>query len=498
MIMIQRSMRKMTKIGKKLMVAIVAFSSLVTFVITAIQLGLEYQQQRADVDELLERLSIYYPNLAASVWSFNEEQIQLALDSLVRLPNISSAQVSAEGGRTWSAHSDMPRHFFVRTYPLEHVVRGTTKQIARIEITADLDPITGRLITQALTILISNAIKTFLVAGFMFALFRHLVTNRIDDLAKKVNGLVPQLAPSAFSFANPEDEFPARGDEIDGVRWAFDGMAQRLKLVIADLNARHLQLESENRQRQEAENSLRQAMEQLSQTLVELERFAYVAAHDLQEPIRSIVSFSQMLERRCAASLGEDGKEYLAFIIGESHRLSRLVTDLLEYSRCESQNLNLTPVDCTAAVTEALNTLHAAIEQKQAQITLAPLPTLTADAVQLHQLFVNLLGNALKYCAPDVVPHIHVSAERGEGAWRITVADNGIGIEPQYHAYIFEVFRRLHTRDAYPGTGIGLALCKRVAENHGGTLSVRSAPGQGSAFTLTLPDQPANVLAAPT
>jgi len=238
---------------------------------------------------------------------------------------------------------------------------------------------------------------------------------------------------------------------------------------------------------------LRDAMDRLSHTMVELERFAYIAAHDLQEPIRSIVSFSQMLERRCAEALGDDGREFLSFIISESHRLSRLVKDLLEYSRCESQSLSLGVVDSNEALEAVRNSLSAAIAQKHATIVVenGPLPTITADPVQFHQLLGNLLGNSLKYVAAGQNPHIRVSAQRRDDGWQFSIADNGIGIEPQYSSYIFEVFRRLHTRDVYSGTGIGLSLCKRVVENHGGRIWVEPAPGGGSIFHFTLPDQSA-------
>ncbi|MGE4278132.1 MAG: ATP-binding protein [Magnetospirillum sp.] len=494
MIMIMRSMRHVTKISKKLMYLIIGFSSLITMVITGGQLLFEYRQQRGDVDTLLERVEVFLPTMAGAVWSFNESQIRLGLESLVQLPNIASATISAaDGGQIWRAQSHQASLSTIRVYPLVHTIRGENRQIAHLEVVASLDHIQSRLLWQAAGLLLSNGVKTFLVAGFMYVLFRHLVTHRVEEMAAKVRGLTPQLAPHAMSFADPESEYPIRGDEIDEVRWAFDDMAQRLKMVIADLNARNTQLQAENQQRQQAEQSLRDAMDRLSHTMVELERFAYIAAHDLQEPIRSIVSFSQMLERRCAEALGDDGREFLSFIISESHRLSRLVKDLLEYSRCESQSLSLGVVDSNEALEAVRNSLSAAIAQKHATIVVenGPLPTITADPVQFHQLLGNLLGNSLKYVAAGQNPHIRVSAQRRDDGWQFSIADNGIGIEPQYSSYIFEVFRRLHTRDVYSGTGIGLSLCKRVVENHGGRIWVEPAPGGGSIFHFTLPDQSA-------
>jgi light-regulated signal transduction histidine kinase (bacteriophytochrome) len=325
----------------------------------------------------------------------------------------------------------------------------------------------------------------------MYAAFRHLITVRIEDLARRVAGLMPRLTPDCMTFMEDEPDGPAVGDEIDAVRWAFDGMADRLKLLVADLNARNLQLAAENQERQRAEEELRDVVTQLSKALVEVERFAYVAAHDLKEPIRSIVSFSQLLKRRHGAALGEEAHEYLAFIINEALRLSTLVTDLLDYSRCEDEGMAVTELDSAETVDEVLTSLRAAIAQKGAEIVVGPLPRLRADSGQLRQVFQNLVTNALKFSRPEVPPRITIDAERADAAWRFKVGDNGIGIDAQYTDYIFEMFRRLHTRDKYSGTGIGLAICKRAVENHGGRIWLHSVPGEGSTFFFTIPDSPA-------
>jgi signal transduction histidine kinase len=492
MIVLLQSMRRISTVSKKLIVLIVAFSSLVTLFITALQLFMDYRVQRAGVDELMARVGVFFPPIAASVWSFNDQQITLSLESLVALPNIERAIVTAsDGGTTWAAQSGQSRRQVVRSYPLLHPVRGEDRQIATIEIAAGLDSMFETLLWQGLTILLSNGLKTFLVAAFMYAAFRHLITVRIEELARRVAGLMPRLTPDCMTFMEDEPDGPAVGDEIDAVRWAFDGMADRLKLLVADLNARNLQLAAENQERQRAEEELRDVVTQLSKALVEVERFAYVAAHDLKEPIRSIVSFSQLLKRRHGAALGEEAHEYLAFIINEALRLSTLVTDLLDYSRCEDEGMAVTELDSAETVDEVLTSLRAAIAQKGAEIVVGPLPRLRADSGQLRQVFQNLVTNALKFSRPEVPPRITIDAERADAAWRFKVGDNGIGIDAQYTDYIFEMFRRLHTRDKYSGTGIGLAICKRAVENHGGRIWLHSVPGEGSTFFFTIPDSPA-------
>ncbi|MGE5545421.1 MAG: sensor histidine kinase [Solirubrobacterales bacterium] len=496
MIVLMQSMRRISTVGKKLIVLIVAFSSLVTLFVTALQLFMDYRVQRAGVDELMRRVGVFFPPIAASVWSYNDQQIALSLEALVALPNIERATVVAsDGSASWQALSGQSGRQVVQSFPLSQTVRGEERQIATIEIAAGLDSMYETLLWQGLTILLSNGFKTFLVAAFMYAAFRHLVTLRIEELARRVAGLMPQVVQDNMSFPEDTPAGPAQGDEIDAVRWAFDGMAERLKLLVADLNARNLQLAAENQERHRAEAELRQVVAQLSKALTELERFAYVAAHDLKEPIRSIVSFSQLLQRRHGDLLSPEAHEFLSFIINEALRLSSLVGALLDYSRCEGEAVVPEELDCGEMIRTVVASLGAAIEQKQAEVTIGPLPRVQADRTQMGQLFQNLLTNALKYSRPGEPPRIAVTAERVDDVWRFTVSDNGIGIEPQYADYVFEVFRRLHTRDSYSGTGIGLAICKRVVENHGGRIWLDSVPGQGTAFHFTLPDAMAPVLA---
>lgn len=498
MIVLLQSMRRMSTVSKKLVVLIVAFSSIITLFLTVFQLFLDYRVQRAGMDEMVERIAVFLPPLAASVWRFDDQQIALTLDSLVNLPTIERARVRvSDGDATWTAQSAQSEHQQSYSYPLTHPVRDELHAIATLDIVIGLDNLYQTLFWQGLSMLLGNALKTFLVAAFIFAVTRRLVTQRIEELARRVAGLVPQMAVDCATPVADLGAGPGRGDEIDAVRWAFDGMAERLRLLVADLGARNQQLAAENRERQRAEAELREAVGQLSGALVEVERFAYVAAHDLQEPIRSIVSFSQLLERRCAEALSEQGMEYLGFITTEARRLSALVNDLLAYSRCKGETMARGPVDCGRALAEVRHGLSRAISESGAVIDSGRLPILAADGGQLHQLFQNLLSNALKFARPGVPPHITVTAEPQDDQWLFRVADNGIGIEPQYVDYVFEVFRRLHTRDSFPGTGIGLAICKRVVENHGGRLWLESRPGQGTTFLFTMPDGLGGQISAP-
>jgi light-regulated signal transduction histidine kinase (bacteriophytochrome) len=226
--------------------------------------------------------------------------------------------------------------------------------------------------------------------------------------------------------------------------------------------------------------------ERLRRSNTELEQFAYVASHDLQEPLRMVGSYTQLLSRRYKGKLDADADEFIGFAVDGVTRMQRLINDLLQYSRVETKGREPEPTQSEPALEHALANLKMTIEDNQATVTHDPLPTVMADDRQLEQLFQNLVGNAIKFHGAEP-PKVHVRAERSSGGWTFAVKDNGIGIEPQYFDRVFQVFQRLHTMKEYPGTGIGLAVCKKIVERHGGRIWVESEPGKGTSFLFTLP-----------
>ncbi|MBI4928563.1 MAG: PAS domain-containing protein [Anaerolineae bacterium] len=225
---------------------------------------------------------------------------------------------------------------------------------------------------------------------------------------------------------------------------------------------------------------------ELVRSNAELAQFAYIASHDLQEPLRMVSSYAQLLQRRYQGTLDERGEKYLGYIVDGAGRMGQLILDLLTYSRVGTRGLNLHPVDTRQAVARALFNLQVAIKEAGAQVRVGELPTIHGDETQLMQLFQNLIGNAIKFRRAEA-PLVEISAQRDGELWRFAVRDNGIGIDEQYFDRIFEVFSRLHGREDYAGTGIGLAVCKKIVVRHGGKIWVESKQGEGSMFFFTLP-----------
>lgn len=277
-------------------------------------------------------------------------------------------------------------------------------------------------------------------------------------------------------------EFRLHGDEEE--RWMISrgrvqydakGRATRLTGITVDIT-----------ERKRMELTLRQANAALERSNQELERFAHVASHDLQTPLRSIVSFAELLQAHYRQLLGTDGQTWLGHIIQSAQHLHALVHDLLQYARIDTQARPLQPVPLRSSFDHCKTLLQSRIEESGAEISCADLPVVLGDSSQLIQLWLNLLDNAIKYRSTEHL-HIHVSARPTDEGWELSVRDNGIGIEPRHAERIFEMFERLHRPGDYPGTGVGLAICRRVVQRHGGRIWVESTPGQGSTFHFTLP-----------
>jgi len=305
---------------------------------------------------------------------------------------------------------------------------------------------------------------------------------------------------TAILMANPDDRRRFRNEiAVDGTVKDFELQLRRKDGTVVDCIETFSVVEGDGGQvlgyqgivrdithLKRTQSALEEAIANLKRSNEELEQFAYVASHDLQEPLRMVSSYTQLLEKRYGDALDEKAKGFIAYAVDGARRMQNLINDLLAYSRVQTRGGAFRKLDLNVALGQARANLAATIGEAQALVTHDELPVVTADEAQLVSVFQNLIGNAVKFRREET-PRVHVSATAHDGGVEIAVRDNGIGIRGDFEDRVFVIFQRLHGRSEYPGTGIGLALCKRIVERHGGRIWFESAEGEGTTFRFTLP-----------
>ena len=340
----------------------------------------------------------------------------------------------------------------------------------------------------------SSPIGTYIVQGGDFQLVNHRLARILGYEEDELIGR------RSLGFVHPEDRNTVKGSAVRmlkgdhslgyeyrivtkqaKVKWVMETVApifyQGRRATLGNL--------TDVTEHKRMEERLRQITAEMQRSNNELEQFAYVISHDLQEPLRMISSYTQLLAKRYSSKLDADADEFIAYSVDGAKRMQALLHDLLEYSRVGTRGKPFTWVDCKEVVEQTIANLKIAIEESGASVTYDTLPALMGDEGQLVQLFQNLIGNAIKFHREEP-PCVHISAQRKQNVVAFSAKDNGIGIDPQYRQVIFEIFRRLHTREEYPGTGMGLSICKKIVERHGGHIWVQSQLGQGSTFHFTI------------
>ena len=291
-------------------------------------------------------------------------------------------------------------------------------------------------------------------------------------------GLVPLVKPEDLSVCLVIDVTQKR-QALDALRKAYDELELRIQERTAELSNANTKLEREIQRRTLAEK-------ELTRSNKELEQFAYVASHDLQEPLRKITSFTEILASRYQDRLDDNANKFIGYVVDAATRMQALIRDLLAYARTGGGEFIPERSDLSAVVAQVVSDFETTLHQEKAEVTVDPLPTMMTHPLQMKQLLQNLIGNALKFRSQEP-PRVRVSVKKTGKEWVFSVSDNGIGMDPQEASHIFEIFKRLHTRTEYPGTGIGLAICEKIVARHGGRIWVESEPGKGSTFYFTLP-----------
>lgn len=458
-------------IGRRLIIFIIAFSSLITLCISIVQLVAEYRGLRDALDRQLDGVRIYVPSIAGSVWDFDQQQVQRALDALILLPNVVQVSVSSTDTRTqWSTDKEgFSDNVVRRNYSLRHVVRGTDTEIGTLTVVASLDGIYRQVMASAVSIVVTNGLKTFLVALFMVYLIRRLVTARLERMARKAHELIPGILPLRQVVEATPDPIPPHLDELDAVDWTLDKTAEDLRIAVTALTELNAQLETRVEERTR-----------------ELEAFSYTVSHDLRAPLRAIDGFSKILVEDYEDKLDDEGRRLLEVVRGNATRMGQLIDDILEFSRMGRSEMAAASIDMESLVRSIYKDLESSVADRKITLEIAALPAARGDRAMIRQVFENLLTNAIKFTRLRESAMIEISATATKDECVYCVKDNGVGFDMHYVDKLFNVFERLHSTHEFEGTGIGLAIVKRIVTRHGGRVWAESRVGEWTAIYFSL------------
>ena len=453
-------------IRAKLMSILRLTSGVVVAISCAVFLAYEFLTFRQTALKSLATLGgIIAANSTASLAFQNEGDAREILSALRAEPHIVAAALYDKDGRLFSRYPaasgpdrDGYRFEGAHLVGFEPVAQPGNARLGTLFLRSDLKAVYGTLRVAGVTAVVVMGVA-MLVAYFLSNALQGTISRPILLLADTAKGVSER---QDYSVRAPK----LGHDELGTLTEAFNQMLGRIE---------------------EQDGSLRKLITELERSNQELEQFAYVASHDLQEPLRMVSSYTQLLERRYGDKLDEKGRKFVDFAVDGAVRMQQLINDLLEFSRVSTRGKPMRAVDMNRVLAAVRANLSVAIGEAGAVVSNDPLPTVVADETQLIQVLQNLVGNAIKFRRPPPERvEVHVSAQAGDTETVFAVRDNGIGIAPEYFERIFVIFQRLHAKGEYPGTGIGLAVCRRIVERHGGRIWVESEPGRGSTFYFAL------------
>jgi len=458
------------RIGRRLIVLVVAFSALITLCISAIQLALEYRALRSALERQLDGIAIHVPAIAASVWDFDDRQILRAIDALVLLPGIVEARVIAKDSKGWVAGRAATENVVTRTYPLRFASRGKEQEIGTLEVIASLEGIKGQMLGSAVGIVLGTGLQTLLVAIFMVILIRRLLTNRLESMAGKVRALAPDIQPMRQAVEIHPQPMPEGLDELDAVAWMLDKTAEDLQVAVAALKRLNEDLEG-----------------RVAARTQDLEAFSYSVSHDLRAPLRAINGYARILLEDYGGKLDGEGVRLLDSVCKSAERMGELIDDMLQFSRLGRDEMKMAEVDMGGLLHSVLDELQPLCNGRRIEWAMGAMPAARGDAAMIRQVLTNLLTNAIKFTQQRETARIEVGGSASGGECVYAVRDNGVGFDMQYAGKLFGVFERLHGKNEFEGTGIGLAIVKRVVTRHGGRVWAESRLNEGTTIHFSLP-----------
>ncbi|OGP92952.1 MAG: hypothetical protein A2156_10390 [Deltaproteobacteria bacterium RBG_16_48_10] len=489
---------------KHKLTAIITMTSFIVLFLAAAGLLINdiISYRKTIVQDLSTLAEVIGTNITAAL-SFNDKKsARETLSALKAIPDVVTAAIYTKDNRLFAFYarklgeekvsSSLSQaregyHFSNNRLDVFQKIILDGETIGILHVRSDLEKIDSR---------VNWYIGTGIVIVILSSLVAYLLSSRLQVVISRPILHLTQAIKSVsdakdYSIRGKKESDDELGVLIEGFNEMLSQIQKRdmaLQGAQTELEERAHELQKELSERKRAERALKELTKELARSNKDLEQFAYVSSHDLQEPLRMVTSYLQLLVKRHKSRLDADAQEFINFAIDGANRMHRLINDLLTYSRVGTRGKELEPTDSEKVLEYSLNNLQVAIEEKGAVITHDPLPTVMADDVQLGQLFQNLIGNAIKFQGEEP-PHVHITANPNGGDWIFSIRDNGIGIPKEYSDRIFVIFQRLHNRDKYPGTGIGLAVCKKIVERHGGNIWLESEVGKGTTFYFTIPEK---------
>ena len=482
--------RKSRRVARRLIVAVVLFSSLITLVATAFQLLLDYRRDIAVIDGNIEQIQIsYLDSLVNSVWNYDAPQISNQLEGLQKLPDLEYLAISVEGKTEWTAGKLQSRFSINSEFPMVYQYRGKTVEIGSLLVVASLDAVYRRLLDKAVIILVSNAIKTALVAGFLLFIFRLLVTRHLDKLANYARrlGFNEKVVPLAL---NRKPSRTGEEDELDHVVAAINDMQSNLESSYDQLRSAHDNLETLVDKRTVELQDATLAAEEANQAK---SIFLANMSHELRTPMNAIIGFTRLVMRKSKDHLEPKQHDNLKKILSSAEHLLSLINNILDLSKIEAGHMDVhnSNFEIGQLVDICTRTIEPLASQKGIELKanlLPNLPALLTDQDKLKQILINLLGNAVKFTEQGSVT---IDVSHLDGQLLLSVRDTGVGIPEESLAVIFDEFAQVDVGStrSFGGTGLGLSICQHLAELIGGKITVKSMLGSGSTFTLSIPHE---------